>query len=76
MIRRRTTQPAKQSSRFTRLGTPDLETALETSLQRTAELFRGMMHKEIDTRWLLAQMATEIDQADQIVQVLLARVEG
>lgn len=75
MIRRRTTHPAKLSIRFSKLPKADLEMMLETCLQRTAELFRGMSHREIDTKWLLIQMAREIEQADEILQVLLRRVE-
>lgn len=53
----------------------DLETALETTLSRTAELFRGFQHREVDQRWLMKQMGTEIDQAQQIIQALQRKVE-
>jgi hypothetical protein len=62
-------------SRLDRLRTEDLETALETSLSRTAELFRGLQHREIDTRWLLEQMRVEIDQASMTIQALQRKVE-
>jgi len=62
-------------TKFDRMAEADLETALETSLSRTAELFRGFQHRELDHRWLVKQMCTEIDQAQQIIQALQRKVE-
>ena len=67
--------PSHLRTRFDRMTEGDLETALETTLSRTAELFRGFQHRELDQRWLTKQMGTEIDQAQQIIQALQRKVE-
>jgi hypothetical protein len=79
MLRRKATGPRPRSSGTSKLGrlpTPDLELALETSLSRTAELFRGITHKELDPAWLLQEMEVQIRQALDAVQVLQDRVEN
>jgi hypothetical protein len=68
-----TPQMPKNLTRLEKLPSGDLETLLETSLSRTAELFRGLSHKEIETPWILQQMETEISQALATVQVLQRR---
>ena len=40
---------------------------------RTAELFRGLTHREIDQSWILAQMETQIEQAQHATQALAKR---
>lgn len=66
------TSPAKRT-RYDRLSTPDLELMLETSLQRTAELYRGL-HGQADQEWLLKQMETEVVQALGVLLSLQRRV--
>jgi hypothetical protein len=63
------------TSRFDRMPVADLELALETSLLRTAELFRGFQHKEIETAWVVAQMTAEVKQAYGVLLALQRRVE-
>jgi len=74
---RRTSQPVmpKTQQKLERLPSPDLETLLETSLSRTAELFRGLSHKELDTKWVLLEMEMNLNQAMAVTQALLRRVE-
>jgi len=76
MFRRIPTTPgANGRTKFDRLRTEDLETALETSLSKTAQLFRGLQHRELDPLWLVNQMKLEIDQASLIIQALQRKVE-
>lgn len=72
MLRRKTTTPGPRTgpTKFDRMPSVDLETALETALQETARLFRGVTHREIDQEWLLAQMEQQIQTALQAVQAL------
>ena len=70
-----TPEMPKNLAKLGKLPTGDLEVLLETSLSRTAELFRGLSHREIETPWVLQQMETEILQALATVQVLQRRVE-
>lgn len=68
--------PNIKSSRFDRMPSSDLELALETSLLRTAELFRGFQHKEVETPWVVNQMLAEVRQAYGVLLALQDRVES
>lgn len=72
---KRVQPPSHLRTKFDRMAEGDLETALEATLIRTAELFRGFQHREVDRRWMMKQMCTEIDQAQQIIQALQRKVE-
>ena len=50
-----------------------LYSTVEGSLMRTAELFRGLSHREIDHAWILTEMETQIVQAQGAVQALAKR---
>lgn len=62
--------------RMMRLPTKDLEDLLESSLAKTAELFHGLTHRELDRGWLLAEMETQLTQATEAVRTLQRRVEA
>ena len=74
---RRTSQTvmSKTHQKLDRLPSSDLELLLESSLSRTAELFRGLSHRELETKWVLLEMETNLNQALGVTQTLLNRVE-
>ena len=75
-FRRKTTQGLPTSpNRFDKMPEEILYTALESSLQRTAELFRGLEHKEVDPAWILSEMALQVEQASQVIAALQRRVD-
>jgi hypothetical protein len=63
-------------TRFDRMPRETLFLTLESSLQRSAELFRGLEHSELDPRWVLHQMHIQVDQALQIVLALERKVDS
>jgi hypothetical protein len=65
----------KTMERLDRLPSSDLELLLETSLSKTAELFRGLSHQELEPEWLLTEMETNLSQALWVTQILRRRVE-
>jgi hypothetical protein len=50
--------------------------AIEVSMQRMAELLRGLMHNEIDRGWLLAEMDTQTEQMHLAVRSLRNRYDA
>jgi len=76
-VRRRQT-PAKTRSRFDRMPPEQVQLSIETSMQRMAELLRGLMHQEIDRGWLLSEMDVQAEQMHLAVRSLRTRydVEG
>jgi hypothetical protein len=73
--RRETRSLSRESSRYDHLTSTQLQEAIETSMATTAQLFRGLSHREIDSEWLLAQMESEITQVLAAIQALRRRVE-
>jgi hypothetical protein len=60
-------------SKFDKMPEEILYSTVEGSLMRTAELFRGLTHREIDQAWILAEMETQIAQAQGAVKALTKR---
>lgn len=60
-------------SKFDKMPEELLYSTVETSLMRSAELFRGLVHREIDQAWILAEMEVQIIQAQGAVQALAKR---
>ena len=73
--RKKTPGQPGPTTRLDRMAQEDVILALESSLLRTAELFRGLTHRELDQRWVLEQMAVQIDQASQAVSALRRKVD-
>ena len=60
-------------SKFDRMPEELLYSTVETALMRSAELFRGLAHREIDHGWILTEMETQLIQAQGAVQALTRR---
>ena len=60
-------------SKFDKMPEELLYSTVEASLMRSAELFRGLTHREIDQGWILAEMETQIAQAMGATQALMKR---
>ena len=71
MLRRKTTMPGLPGpTKFDRMATADLETALETALSETARIFRGLTNRESDREWLLREMSTHVETAAECIGAL------
>ena len=75
-LKRQSSSPTSEVlNRFDRMPQEPLYLTLEATLQRTAELFRGLEHSELDPTWVLIQMSTQIDQAAQVIAALQRKVD-
>jgi hypothetical protein len=72
---KRKQNPTGEANKFDRMPQEILYTTLESSLQRSAELFRGLDHSELAPKWVLSQMETQIDQASQVIAALQRKVD-
>lgn len=64
----------KEASRLSRLGDDALVAAIESSLGRGAEVFRGFSHSEIDTGWVVSELEAQLVTALSAVRVLSDRI--
>jgi len=62
-------------SRFTKLGNDELVAAIEASLGRSAEIFRGFTHSEVDTRWVVAELESQLTTAFSAVVALRSHLD-
>ena len=56
--------------RFSRLGNDQLVAAIEAALGRSSEIFRGFTHSEVDTRWVVAELESQLVTAFSAVVAL------
>jgi len=76
--RKRRKEEAKvpKASRFDRLSQAALIDCLEAEMRRTAELFRGFSHTDIEQDWIVTQMLVHLETAKLATEALLRRVVG
>jgi hypothetical protein len=68
-------KPPKADSRFSRFGDDDLVAAVEASLSRSAEVFRGFTNAEVDTDWVVSELETQLVIAYSAVRAIRDRRE-
>lgn len=71
--RQETSIPSR--SRFDSFGRADLVDLLEATMMRSAELFRGLSHGEMDQRWVLSQLEVEAAQQAEVIRALQRKVD-
>lgn len=74
MLRR--VQKPKSKNRLDRMAPEQVQLLMETSMQRMAELLRGLMHNEIDRGWLLSELDLHSEQMHLAVRSLRDRYEA
>jgi hypothetical protein len=74
MLKRKTQVTIPAPSKFDRLTESDLINCIEAEIGRSAELFRGLSHSEIDNAWVLSGMSGHLQSALLAVQALQRRV--
>ena len=62
-----------QTSKLSRLSSPDLLLHLETTLGRLGELSRGLHRTDIETGWVLSEMETNTVALLETIQILRDR---
>jgi hypothetical protein len=65
----------KRDTRFSRFGDDELVAAIEASLSRSAEVFRGFSHAEVDTEWVVSELETHLVTAYSAVRALRDRMD-
>ncbi len=68
-------QTPKADSRFSRFSDADLVAAIEASLGRSSEVFRGFTNAEVDTDWVVSELETQLVTAYSAVRALRDRRE-
>lgn len=67
--------PPKADSRFYRWDDAALVAAIEASLGRSSEIFRGFTNAEVDTDWVISELETQLVTAYSAVRALRDRRE-
>ena len=65
----------RSRNRFDRMPAEAVQLSIETSMQRMAELLRGLTHNEIDRGWLLSEMDVQAEQMHLAVRSLRNRYD-